>query len=69
MKRIDVALWELTKEEASQKTENDQILIYNPLTGRFRLEDGGKGSLARSKTAYGGLKYFSFKEQQNESSV
>lgn len=66
MKRIDVALWELTKEEASQKTEDDQILIYNPLTGRFRLEDGGKGSLARSKTAYSGLKYFSFKEQDND---
>ncbi len=63
MKEISVSLWELTKEETAKKTEGDQILIYNPLTGRFRLENGGKGSLSRSKTAYSGLKYFSFKDK------
>ena len=62
MKKIDVALWELTKEEVKQLPVIHQILIFNPLTKRYRLEYADKKCVARSKTALSCLKYFSFEE-------
>ncbi len=63
MKKIEIALWELTKEEAALKSEDEQILIYNPLIDEYKIEHGGKRSLANNKHAYSGLKYFSFNER------
>ena len=60
--KIEVALWELTKEEAARLPDGTQVLIYNPLTNDYKLERIGKGCLARSKYAASQLKYFSFKE-------
>lgn len=65
MKEINLKAWELTKEEAKQKTKNDQILIYNPITKRLKLEDGGKNCIANSKYAYSGLIYLSLTEKEN----
>ena len=64
--KIDVALWELTKEEAARLPDGTQVLIYNPFTGDYKLERIGKGCLARSKHAASQLKYFSFEEIENK---
>lgn len=60
--KIDVALWELTKDEAAHLPEGTQVLIYNPFTEDFKLERIGKNCLARHKHASPSLKYFSFRE-------
>lgn len=62
MKQIDVALWELTKEEVKELPDTHQILIFNPLTKRYRVEYADKKCVARSRTAASCLKYFSFEE-------
>ncbi len=64
MKEIEVKMWELTKEEASQLSEVEQMLVFNPLTGNFKVEYGGKNCLARSKYAYPGLVYLTFNERR-----
>lgn len=61
-RKIAVTLWELTKEEAARLPDGAQVLIYNPLTENCKIESIGKNCLARSKHAYSGLKYLSFKE-------
>lgn len=64
--KIDVALWELTKEEAAHLPDGTQVLIYNPLTDDYKIERIGKGCLARSKYAASQLKYFSFEDIENK---
>lgn len=66
MKEIRLKAWQLNKEEAKQKTENDQILIYNPITKRLKVEDGGKKCIANSKYAYSGLIYLSLTEKEQD---
>ena len=66
MKEISLKAWELTKEEAKQKNENDQILIYNPITKKLKLEYGGKNCIVNSKYAYSGLIYLSLTEKEQE---
>ena len=61
-KKIDVALWELAKDEAARLPEGTQVLIYNPITDDYKLERIGKNCLARCKHAVPQLKYFSFCE-------
>lgn len=62
MKEITINLWELTKEETTEGPEQ-QILIYNTLTGNFSIEwNTHKNFIGRSKHASNKLKYFSFKE-------
>ena len=60
--KIDVALWELTKDEAARLPDGTQVLIYNPITGGYKVEYIGKNCLARCKNAVSKLKYFSFEE-------
>ena len=62
MKQIDVALWELTKEEVKKLSDTHLILVFNPLTKRCRVEYADKKCVARSRTAASCLKYFSFEE-------
>ena len=66
MKEISLKAWQLTKEEAKQKTENEQILIYNQITKQLKLENGGKKCIANSKYAYSGLIYLSLTEKEQE---
>ena len=61
-RRIDISLWELTKEEASRLPDGTQVLIYNSLTDNYKVEYIGKNCLARSRNAVSQLKYFSFEE-------
>lgn len=66
MKEIAISLWELTKEETVRVPEQ-QILIYNTLTGNFSIEwNTHKSFIGRSKYASDKLKYFSFKETKLE---
>lgn len=66
MKEIEVKMWELTKEEAAQLSEVEQMIVYNPLTYSFKVEYGGKNCLARSKYAYSGLVYLTFNERRKQ---
>ena len=66
MIEFSLKAWQLTKEEAKQKTENDQILIYNPITKQLKLENGGKKCIAHSKYAYSGLIYLSLTEEEQK---
>lgn len=66
MIELSLKAWQLTKEEAKQKTENDQILIYNPITKQLKLKNGGKKCIAHSKYAYSGLIYLSLTEKERK---
>ena len=65
MKKIDVAMWELTKEEVCKKSANEEILIYNPMTKNHRVECCDKKCIARSKRAAKYLVYLSFEENND----
>lgn len=57
MKPVNITFTELTKEEAAKLTEG-QVLVYNPLTGRLKVEDAdSKNFTARSKHAIDCLVY------------
>ena len=60
--KIEVSLWELTKNEAAALPDGTQVLIFNSLTDSYKLERIGKSCLARSRNAISELKYFSFEE-------
>lgn len=59
MKKIDVSMIELTKEEAANLTEG-QILVYNPITDRIFVEEASdKRNLAKRKQSLPCLVYLS----------
>lgn len=59
MKQVNITFTELTKEEAAKLTEG-QVLIYNPLTGRLKVEDAdSKKFIARNVYAADCLVYLS----------
>ena len=59
MKKIDVSMIELTKEEAANLTEG-QILVYNPITDRILIEEASdKRNLAKRKQSLSCLVYLS----------
>lgn len=61
MKTVSIKFIELTKEEASKLTEG-QVLVYNPLTGRVKVEDADdKKFTARNKNAVECLVYLKVK--------
>ena len=54
-----IDLIEITKEQALE-LEDEQILIYNPATERYYIEDAGTRFIARSKHAIPTLVYHRF---------
>ena len=67
MKRIEISLWEITKEEALKLPSSTQILIYNTITCTYRVEwADDKNGIVRSKHASEYLRYFSFEEPSLE---
>ena len=61
MKRIEISLWEITKEEARLLPPQAQVLIFNTLIGTYRIEYAGeKRGIVHSKHASEFLRYFSF---------
>lgn len=52
-------LIQITKEQALE-LEEEQILIYNPVTKRYYIEDTGTRFIAKSKHAIPTLVYFRF---------
>lgn len=60
MKEIAVSLWELTKEEVCELKDNQQVLIYNPITRTYKVEYCDKKCIARNKHVIPDLKYFTF---------
>ena len=43
-----IRLYELTRDEVKQRKENQQVLIYNSLTGVWKIEWCDKKCIARS---------------------
>ena len=61
MRTVSIKFIELTKEEASKLTEG-QVLVYNPLTGRVKVEEAdAKNFSARSKYSIDCLVYLKIK--------
>lgn len=56
-------LIEITKEQALE-LEDEQILIYNPVTKKYYIEEAGIGFIARSKRSITTLQYFRFTERK-----
>lgn len=60
MKKIDVSMCELTKEEAANLTEG-QFLVYNPVTQRIFVEEASdKRNLSKHKKTLSCLVYLTF---------
>lgn len=69
MKRIEISLWEITKEEVLKLPSSTQIMIYNTITCTYRVEwADDKNGIARSKYASEFLRYFSFEDPHPEGS-
>lgn len=67
MKRIEISLWEITKDEVLKLPSSTQILIYNTITCTYRVEwADDKNCIARSKHASEFLRYFSFEDPHLE---
>ena len=62
MKEIQIALWELTKEEVNRLPDGTTVLIYNSLISDYKLEYSGKKCISKSKYASSSLKYFTFEK-------
>lgn len=61
MKTVSIKFIELTKEEAA-KLKEGQVLVYNPLTGRVKVEEAdAKNFSARSKYSIDCLVYLKIK--------
>lgn len=57
MKQVNITFTELTKEEAVKLTTG-QVLVYNPLTERLKVEEAdSKNFIARNKNAIDCLVY------------
>lgn len=62
MKEVEIKLFELTKEETC-KLDNQQVLVYNTLTGNCLIEwSDQKSFIGKSKHASEYLKYFTFED-------
>lgn len=62
MKEVNIILYELSKQEAAELHDYEQVLIYNPIMDTYRMECITNSSLARSRFAADYLKYFVFKK-------
>lgn len=65
MKQVNITFTELTKEEAAKLTSG-QVLVYNPLTERLKVEEAdSKNFTARSKHAIDCLVYLTFRDNSS----
>lgn len=62
MKKVEIILIELTKQEAAELHNGTQVLVYNPMMDTYRLDRMSNSHLARSRFAAEYLKYFVFSE-------
>ena len=62
MKRIEVELWELTKDEVKELPEGIEVLVYNSLIDHYFIERSGKECIANYKYASDKLVYFVFEK-------
>ena len=60
MKRYNVTLFEVSRQEVLEMDSLVQILIYNPFTGNYSLDFADKNCIARNRNAAPELRYFLF---------
>ena len=60
MKRVNLALFELTREEVLELDEDAQVMIFNNITGKYSVCLANKDCPAKSKFAVPDLRYFLF---------
>ena len=60
MKHVQLNLIELTRTEAMELSDNAQVLVFNPFTRMYRIENADNNFSARNKFVVPSLRYFLF---------
>lgn len=69
MKEIEIALWEISKQEAQQLKELTPVLIYNTLSSDYSVEYSNKKAIFNSKYCSEYLKFFTFEKPEFEEAL